>query len=497
MVGARMKEARETSNYRLRPPVRVQEKNGNLFLLSSFPLKAMILNTAWRPALDRLSQRDWVLGEEIFRRTTTTDPLKVESFLEDLVRKGYLEQQGLPALSEFPLISVIVPVRNREQEIAACLESLLRLRYPLEKLDLIVVDDASEDRTPEVVSRFPVRLISVQRRSRASFCRNLGAQHANGDILAFIDSDCLADTLWLRELVPAFREQSIGVVGGGVDSVSAAKALDRYEKVKSPLHMGPWLKRSEGREGFFYVPSCNLLTRKDLFAKLGGFRADLDVGEDVDYCWRVQDTGYRVEYRPAGKIFHRHRNSLRSFGSRRFDYGTSEPLLQQLHRERVKTFLLPPAASLFWVLAFLSLWEAKAVWLVFCGLTVLMDSIAALHQLKTRGIPGRFSETAVAVLRIYLAFFFHACTFVSRYYLLWVPALFLLFPKACAAVVVAHLVNGIGEYWMKRPRLNLFAFLLFFSLEQLSYQAGVWWECARKRFFAPVNPRLSVRLSPK
>ena len=489
-----MIEPRETPSYRLRPPVRVQEKNGGLCLLSSFPLKAMILHASWKPIFDRFSRRDWVPLEEIFHRMTAADPWKVECFLEDLVRKGYLEEFGLPSLWQFLHVSVIIPVRNRADEIAACLDSLSRLRYPKEKLEIIVVDDASEDHTPEVISRFPVRLISVKNRSQASFCRNVGAKEAIGEILAFIDSDCVADSLWLRELVPAFRETGIGVVGGVVDSVFEGKAVDRYEKVKSSLNMGPWFRRSEEADRFFYVPSCNLLTRKELFSGLGGFRADLHVGEDVDYCWRVQDRGYEIDYRPRGKIFHRHRNTLWSFCSRRFDYGTSEPLLQQLHRARPKELFLPPAASLFWALAALSLWETEGTLFGLCGLVALIDSGAALQKLRTRGIPGRVSEVLFAVLRSYLAFFFHACTFVSRYYLLWILPLSPFFPKAGAALVGAHLLSGIGEYMIKRPRLDPFFFFFLFSLEQLSYQAGVWWGCLKQRYFAPVNPRLTIRL---
>jgi mycofactocin system glycosyltransferase len=412
-----------------------------------------------------------------------------------LVQKGYIEQQGLPSLFELPMVSVIIPVRNRQVDIAACLESLLRLQYPMEKLDLIVVDDASEDRTAEVVSSFPVRLIPVATQSQASFCRNLGAQQARGEILAFIDSDCQADALWLRELLPSFREPRIGVVGGLVDSVFEAKAVDRYEKVKSSLNMGPCFRRSEEKDRFFYVPSCNLLTRKDLFARLGGFRADLYVGEDVDYCWRVQDRGYEVEYRPRGKIFHRHRNSPWAFCSRRFDYGTSEPLLQQIHRSRPKTLLLPPTAALFWVLVALSLWEAGGYLLALSGLVGLIDSGAALRKLRRRNIPARVLEVLLAVLRSYLALLFHMCSFVSRYYLLWVLPLSFFLPEAGAALIGAHLLSGMGEYVIKSPGLNPLSFFLLFTLEQLSYQSGVWWGCAKAKFFGPVNPRLSIRLS--
>mgnify|MGYP000035338358 CR=1 FL=1 len=495
MGGTGMNEFREPASYRLRPPIRVQEESGGLYLLSRFPLKAMKTHSSWKPVFCRLSRGDWVPLEEIFPLMSGTDPWKVESFLQDLLRKGYLEQNGLPSLFEFPMVSVIVPVRNREVDIAACLESLLRLRYPLDHLELIVVDDASEDRTAQVVSSFPVRLISVPKRSHASFCRNLGAQQAKGEILAFIDSDCQADALWLSELLPAFREPRIGVVGGLVDSGFDAKAVDRYEKVKSSLHMGPWFKRSGKGNRFFYVPSCNLLTQKSLFVQLGGFRTDLHVGEDVDYCWRVQDRGFEVEYRPRGRIFHRHRNSLRGFCSRRFDYGTSEPLLQQIHRERLKTFLVPPGAAVFWLLVVLSLWEAEGSLLGLSGFWALMDAGAILRKLRSRGLQAKLSETLFAVLRSYGAFAFHACAFVSRYYLLWILLLFPFIPEAGAAGIGMHILNGLGEYFFKKPDLKLFAFLSLFTLEQLSYQSGVWWGCAKAAFFAPVNPQLSIRLS--
>ncbi len=142
---------------------------------------------------------------------------------------------------------------------------------------------------------------------------------------------------WGGELPPGFNESP----------------LDRYEEVKSSLIMGKRFARSQENEKFFYVPSCNLLVRKSLFLDLGGFREELIVGEDVDLCWRMQDAGYFVEFRPTGTIFHKHRNRIRPFCLRRFDYGTSEPLLQRLHRSRGKKMMFPLGSSLFWSAGFL------------------------------------------------------------------------------------------------------------------------------------------------
>lgn len=114
---------------------------------------------------------------------------------------------------------MIVPVRNRPEDIQACLDSLTVLDYPAEKLEIIVVDDASEDNTPEVVEQYPdVRLLRMTRHRQASLCRNRAAEIARGEILAFIDSDCLADPAWLKELVPAFLDPSLGALGGLVDA---------------------------------------------------------------------------------------------------------------------------------------------------------------------------------------------------------------------------------------------------------------------------------------
>lgn len=151
-----------------------------------------------------------------------------------------------------------------------------------DKLEIIVVDDASMDETPEVISRYAVKMIRNKNNRQASYSRNLAAAKAKGDILAFIDSDCLAERIWLRELVPAFKDQYIAALGDMVESYYHTHPLDRYEQVRSSLKTGLWPKRSARNNPFFYIPSCNLLVRREVFLKMGGFNEFLVVGEDVD-----------------------------------------------------------------------------------------------------------------------------------------------------------------------------------------------------------------------
>lgn len=483
--------------FRLPKGVSWQKGGGSLHLLRRVPLGAVSLDLSWEPVFEKLSNHDFVSINTLLSLAPCGGPRQVERFLNGLSLKGFLEQEGFSCPSQYPFVSVIIPVRNRPLEIEACLRSLERVVYPRERLEIVVVDDASSDSTPEVVSEFPVRLVRLREKRQASYCRNLGANQARGEILAFIDSDCVADPLWLVELVTAFRDPSVGVVGGIVDSCFVKTPLDRYEQVKSSLIVSRRARRSRKGERFFYVPSCNLLAKRDPFLNLGGFREDLTVGEDVDLCWRMQDAGWHVEFRPAGRVFHRHRNRVRDFCSRRFDYGTSEPLLQRLHPGRTKQMAFPPGAFLFWGMIILGLVSGWFPLLGLSGVTVVVDALRKLFGARNRGLDLAFAAVLMAVARSYATFFYHCCAFVSRYYLFWAFLLLPLFPTVTAVILCMHLLAGTVEYLIKRPGLNPAGFLFYFSLEQVSYQLGVWRGCLRCLSFSPVNPRLLWGTSPQ
>jgi len=476
--------------YRLGESVRVLANGGSPVLLLHFPLKFVVLHPLWRPVLESIANRGLITFERIRSLVGHGDPDGMLFFLNGLVRRGFLEQEGSPAPAPLPRVSIIIPVRNRPEDISACLHSLAGLVYPVENLEIIVVDDASTDNTPRAISEFPVNLISLKEHRQASHCRNLAARKAGGDILAFIDSDCLANALWLQDLVPAFTDPSVGAVGGIVGAYFKESALDRYEEVKSSLIVSRRARRSQDNDKAFYVPSCNLLVRRNLFLQLGGFREELFVGEDVDFCWRMQDAGHHLEFRPEGKVFHKHRNRLWPFCARRFDYGTSEPMLQRLHRKRGKEMVFPPATALFWLTAALSVILKTALPLVLCFLLVSIDTLKKWNRVRRRGLPIRFPLLLSVVLRGYFAFFQNGCAFVSRYYLIWSIFLLPLWPPVSGVILGMHVLTGFVEYVIKKPRLNFFAFIFYFSLEQLSYQSGVWWGCVRNLSFHAVNPKL-------
>ena len=238
------------------------------------------------------------------------------------------------------------------------------------------------------------------------------------------------------------------------------------------------------------MPACNLLVRRQLFLELGGFKEELVVGENVDLCWRIRKSGYQIEYLPEGRVYHKHRNRIFSFCRRRFEYGTSEPLLNKLHPKKIKEICFPPLTSLFWASIILSIISGYRLLLVICAGALMADVIKKLFKIRRKAIPIKVLSLLLSVQRSYLAFFLHIAAFVSRYYLF--PALVILpiAPLVCTVTLMLHLVSGIVDYVIKKPHLNLVSFLFYFSLEQLSYQLGVWWGGANNICFRPLNPKI-------
>src|SRR6202022_856836 len=132
---------------------------------------------------------------------------------------------GLPALPEYPKVSVVICAYNAEPTMQACLTSLQNLKYPA--FEVIVVDDGSTDRTGQIADSFEGIHVIHQENKGLSAARNVGIAASLGEIVAFTDSDCVVDPDWLHYLVATFLQTGLPAVGGPnlpppEDSVGAA-----------------------------------------------------------------------------------------------------------------------------------------------------------------------------------------------------------------------------------------------------------------------------------
>lgn len=186
-------------------------------------------------------------------------------------------------LATTPVISIIIPTLNAEKTIELCLKAILNLKYPKDKIELIVVDNGSTDRTLEIAKGYGVNTI-VKPGINISGLRNLGVDVAKGDIYAFIDSDCIVCEDWLNNALIHLDNEGVGAAGCDYDIPDNASWIEKK-----------WLYlRTTNTRPIKLLPGGNLIVKKIAFQKVGGFSDGLVTGEDSELCVRLRDIGYTL-----------------------------------------------------------------------------------------------------------------------------------------------------------------------------------------------------------
>ena len=233
-----------------------------------------------------------------------------------------------------PFVSIIVPVYNGAAFIENCIFSLVRLNYPKEKHEVIIVDNNSSDNTADIIKKFNV-IYALEDRMQTSYAaRNRGVQTARGDIMAFTDADCIADEDWIVNGVKSFENHRIGGVGGQVKPYKPGNYIERYQAKKDVFGQDRHLSRSRllQREG--KIMTCNAFFRKDVFERVGWFNPHLVSGGDYDFSLRLQKkTDYALQYETDAIVYHQHRSSLVQFWKQYYKYGLGRIYLAKNHKQ--------------------------------------------------------------------------------------------------------------------------------------------------------------------
>lgn len=244
--------------------------------------------------------------------------------------RGFFNRQGsitdAAPLPRVPKVSVIVCSYNGGQTLEACLRSLKKLNYA--DYEVVLVDDGSTDNTREIVSHHPWVKAIHQPNMGLSVARNVGAAHATGEILAYTDSDCMADPDWLYYMVGTLLSGDYAGVGGPNISPPAQNWQQACVAAApgGPSHV---LLSDVVAE---HIPGCNMAFHRWAFDKVGGFDPEYrKAGDDVDFCWRLQQEGQVIAFSPSAIVWHYRRFTLKAFRKQQEGYGEAESLLRFKH----------------------------------------------------------------------------------------------------------------------------------------------------------------------
>ncbi|MCX2184580.1 mycofactocin biosynthesis glycosyltransferase MftF [Streptomyces sp. SKN60] len=337
----------------------------------------------------------------------------------------------------------------------------------------VVVDDGSA--TP--VEGAAARHFSPRGPAAA---RNAGVRSVTTDLVAFLDADVVPRPGWLEPLLTHFEDPEVAAVAPRVRSRPGGSALERYERVRSPLDMGPVPAevRPGGRVG--HLPTAALLVRASVLRELGGFDERLRFGEDVDLVWRLVAGGHRVRYEPAGEVWHRPRSDWPALLRQRFGYGTSAAPLALRHGTAVAPARLSPwsAAS----------WAAALAGRPGIALAVAAATAARLpHKLAPAGVPGPVSLGLALSGHVGAGRMLGEATLRT-----WWPAAVPLLAASRPGRTVLALAAFSRLHG--RPRdVGPVRWSAAVLADDRPYGAGVWWGALRNRTARPLLPRITDR----
>jgi len=198
--------------------------------------------------------------------------------------------------SPLPFISIIIPAYNEEKTIRGTLQRVRKLDYPKKKLEVIVVNDCSTDRTADIIKEFKwVKLISLKKNSgRAAIPFNIGLKKAKGEFIAAMDADAFPKEDCLRQMVGYFKDKEVGGVTSRIlvhnQKNSLLERLQGFE-----LRLIVFVRKIlEHLNSVYATPGPLSMYRKKVLLELGGLDEN-NMTQDIEIAWRLLKNNYKVK----------------------------------------------------------------------------------------------------------------------------------------------------------------------------------------------------------
>ena len=458
---------------------RLAGRAGTTVLLGGSPLRLLRLRPAAVAELDR-----WLGGEPVGQRPA------VLRLVRRLLDAGVVNPAWPPAVLDQRRyrpadITLVVPARDRAAMVAKLLESVALMDDLDRPAQVIVVDDASHDDTAAVARHHGATVITHPTPKGPGAARNSGLEAATTALVAFVDSDCVLRPGWLAPLLAHLDDPTVALVAPRIVAAHpSTHVVDRYEAARSPLDMGPLGGYVVPLTRIAYLPAAALLARVAPLRALGGFAAELTVGEDVDLVWRLHAAGWRVRYEPGATVAHSHRTQLGQLLKRRAQYGTSAAVLTNRHPGQVTPLAVSGWSALAWALAALG-GPGGAVAGAGVGvmtsallprkLTMLARPTPVAWRLAIRGHLGAGRLIGSALWRAWLPVAVIAAVGSRR---------------ARVAVAAAGVLPAVAEWRTSRPGVDPIRYTGLRMADDAAYCVGVWQGCWRQRSAAALVPDL-------
>lgn len=294
------------------------------------------------------------------------------------------------------MFSVIIPVYNRRDEVAALLESLAA--QTAQNFECIIVDDGSTDPCEKECEPYAgfVRYFRKENEGRSP-ARNYGMEHARGDYFVFFDSDCVIPPTYFATLEAELRKNPVDCYGG---PDAAHESFTPLQKAIN-FAMTSFLTTGGIRGGKvqlekFTPRTFNTGFRREVYKRVGGFREMFS--EDIDMSTRIHQAGFSIALLRNCAVYHRRRVNLRKFARQVYVFGMSRITLKQLYPGSLKLVHTLPALFLLGSLALIALGASVSPWwflpLGIYAAALFISALCSTRSLKIAllAVPASFIQ---------------------------------------------------------------------------------------------------------
>lgn len=247
-----------------------------------------------------------------------------------------------------PRVSVVIPMYNEAEHIGPCLEAVLKQDYPREKLEIHVVDGASEDGSADLVhKRFiatgaPVSLHHNADRNTARSL-NQGIRAATGDVVIILGAHTEICPGFIALNIENLRRPEVACSGGTQLNVGLSRRQASIGAAMGhPFGMATAPYRYRKSPGMVHTVVYGAYPRQ-IFKQVGYFEEEGNIAEDADLNWRIIQAGYKIYFDPRIKTKYYPRSTLRALSRQMFRYGIFRAYLLRKHRQGISWLhLIPP-----------------------------------------------------------------------------------------------------------------------------------------------------------
>ena len=315
------------------------------------------------------------------------------------------KEDVLKEIKEYPKVSLVVPAMNEEKCLAKTVHSIINLDYPKDKLQIIMVNHGSTDKTRDIAERllqrykdYDIHLVNIEREKHHTKAHavNAGLAIATGEYIGCVDADTILMAQCLKEMIPKFDEERIGAV---ISTIKVSQPKNLWEKIQHLEYLFSTFMRSlmSKIETLHVTPGALSLYRKDLLDKFGGFD-EKNITEDLEIAMRLQSYGYKIKIAIGSITYTKVPDNFWSLWNQRvrwyrgFMYNNLKYKKMFMNKEYgdMGTFQYPVNAFSFFVIIFmfsmLSYKVVRRIWLYLnkffaVGLDMFTFSIPPLKEL--------------------------------------------------------------------------------------------------------------------